>query len=377
MISFPILYKKSSTGKISEWEIKVDGDCADKGIITIVHGYQDGKKQVDVKEITKGKNIGKENETTPFDQARSEAESKWKKQKDKGYVESLDNVDTVVYLPMLAHSYDKRGKDMKFPCIGQRKFDGVRCLAFVLGNNNVVLMSRKGKIFPHLEHLFEPILQLKKLCSGQIIFDGELYSDDLTFQRTVGLVKKETLAEEDTNDMRKICYRLYDSIFPDNPKVPFITRYQHLRGLLESVNCKSIKLTENVLIKNEDDIKKYHDFFVSEGYEGLILRNMDGVYSVNKRSKDLQKYKNFKDDEFEIVGFTEGEGRAKGTVIWKCKTKSGKEFSVRPRGTEGERKDWFENGNQYIGKMMTVRYFELTDDGIPRFPVGLIVRDYE
>jgi ATP-dependent DNA ligase len=130
-------------------------------------------------------------------------------------------------------------------------------------------------------------------------------------------------------------------------------------------------------VRTEQEMKKLHDKFVNEGYEGLILRNPKGVYGINKRSNDLIKYKSFQDGEYEITGYEEGTGKDEGTVIWVCKTEKDQEFKARPRGTHEERTEWFSNGDKYVGSMLTVRYFELTDDGIPRFPVGLTIRDYE
>ena len=98
---------------------------------------------------------------------------------------------------------------------------------------------------------------------------------------------------------------------------------------------------------------------------------------MNHRSPDLQKFKTFLDDEYEIVGFTQGTGTDEGCVIWECKTKEGKTFSVRPRGSVAERQGYFNNGNEWIGSQLTVRYQELTDGGIPRFPVGITIRNYE
>ena len=81
------------------------------------------------------------------------------------------------------------------------------------------------------------------------------------------------------------------------------------------------------------------------------------------------------EDEFKIVGFTQGDGRDRGTVIWICHTKEWKEFSVRPRGTIAARTFLYNNGDKYIGKMLTVIYQELTEEGKPRFPVGKDVRE--
>ena len=124
-------------------------------------------------------------------------------------------------------------------------------------------------------------------------------------------------------------------------------------------------------------MKKYHDQFVDEGYEGIMIRNKDGEYGINKRSKHLQKFKEFFDQEFEIVGYEEGKGNAEGTVIWICITENGDLFSAQPTGTVAERTEYFKNGDDYIGATLTVRYFEMTDDGIPRFPKGVAIRNYE
>ena len=99
------------------------------------------------------------------------------------------------------------------------------------------------------------------------------------------------------------------------------------------------------------------------------------MYRCNYRSHDLQKYKEFLEDEFLIVGFTQGDGRDKGTIIWICVTKEGKEFSVRPRGTMEHRRKLFQTGEKYVGKKLTIIYQELTEEGKPRFPVGKDVRD--
>ena len=107
-----------------------------------------------------------------------------------------------------------------------------------------------------------------------------------------------------------------------------------------------------------------------------MLRNRLGLYK-NDRSIDLQKYKEFQDAEYEIVQFKEGEGTEKGCVIWVCKTEEGKVFNCRPRGTHEDRIELFKNGSQYIGKKLTIRFQELTDDKIPRFPIGITFRDYE
>jgi DNA ligase-1 len=101
---------------------------------------------------------------------------------------------------------------------------------------------------------------------------------------------------------------------------------------------------------------------------------MDGEYRFGYRSNKLLKVKNFCDEEYEIVGFTTGVGRFNGCIIWICVTEGGDEFKVVPQGTMEERKATYKDAKNHIGELLKVKFFELTDDNIPRFPVGLGIR---
>jgi len=147
-----------------------------------------------------------------------------------------------------------------------------------------------------------------------------------------------------------------------------------LFGLKDDSSIKYL-LTEEV--NNETEVLEKHKYYLSKGYEGVIVRNINGMYKLKGRSKDLQKYKEFKDEEFEIIGGQESTGTEAGCIIFTVKNKKGQEFAVRPRGSFGQRKKWMKDIDTLTGKKLTVRYQELTDDGIPRFPVGISVRDYE
>jgi DNA ligase-1 len=115
--------------------------------------------------------------------------------------------------------------------------------------------------------------------------------------------------------------------------------------------------------------------FVGAGYEGIMLRNISGLYQENYRSNDLMKYMEFFVGEYPIVDFREAMGRDAGTVIWECETPEGRRFSVRPRGTQEARREWFSKGASLVGKKLTVIYQELSEMGVPRFPVGKAIRD--
>jgi hypothetical protein len=400
MASFPELHGEATTGKIKLWSIRVlerDGT----GVIETTHGYVDGKKQVNEKVISAGKNIGKKNETTPLQQAVSEAKASWIKKKESGYspigittsvttsvttvsditdgvaAVNLDaddegdddsgrgkGIDKDVPSPMLAHDFLKRGKAIKFPCFAQRKYDGTRCVAM----SGKGLFSRNKKRYPHLDHI---IAEANKL-PNTIILDGELYSDTLTFQEIVGIVKRETLKEGDQEKQIQIKLHVYDII----NEAPYELRYTNLQMLFNKYKFKHLVLVKSDICESEETMKELHAQYVAEGFEGLILRNKAGLYK-NSRAVDLQKFKEFFDGEFKIVGYKEGEGLETGCVIWVCEAENGLQFACRPRGTREEREILYSDGKKYIGKKLTVRYQEMTDSNVPRFPVGIAIRDYE
>lgn len=388
--SFPTLFGESSHGKTKMWSVRVE-DRSGLGVVIQTHGYTDGKQVVNERVVTEGKNIGKKNATTPVTQAISEASSLWKKKCDAGYKAKVEDIATppdvkvtqvsiptghampspvittfTAPLPMLAQDFNKRGKSIKFPCFAQRKLDGVRCVA-VSGRG---LFSRNGKeLSPHLTHIVAEVNTLPTEC----ILDGELYSDTLTFQEIVGLVKKETLKAGDAAKIAQIHLCVYDTIRDGTNQA----RNTWLTELFASRNFTTLRLLPTAICDSVEAVKTLHAEYVAEGYEGLILRNMAAEYKVGHRSTDLQKYKEFEDAEYTVCGFKEGDGVEKGCVLWLCRTADGKEFAVRPRGTHEERKAALTTAAAQIGKPLTVRFQELTTDGIPRFPVGIAFRTYE
>lgn len=375
----PTLYGTASGGKTKIYNIRVDQmtNCAR---ITMEHGYEDGKQASERRDITEGKNLGKSNETTPFDQACSEASSRWQKKLDKGYTktkaaqaEREGSRDTL--LPMLAQTYSKiengkekgRKKYIKFPCYVQPKLDGCRCISSSTENVEPYYTSRGGKEFTTLDHL-DGLVHEAYYEIGYPL-DGEIYTHGvLTFQDTVSAIKKA----KDNSAILK--YHIYDIVATD---LTFEERHKLIKACLENVKDRAIVYVPTYEVQNEAEIIKYHEQFVAEGYEGIIIRNKDGKYVLDHRSNDLQKWKNFIDEEFTIVGGKEATGEDKGTIIFICDVGDGRTFDVRPRGTREQRKEYFNNLNSLINKKLTVRFQEFSDDKIPRFPVGICIRDFE
>ena len=358
---FPTLYGDASNGKVKEWTIQVI-QSDDSPVILRTHGYIDGKKTESRKVISEGKNKGKSNETTPYEQACSEAKSLWTKQVAKGYKEEIEDTSRVM-LPTLAHDFNKREKDIHFPCWVQPKLDGVRCMAHS-ENGNVIFTSRTGKVFENLVHLRD-----MHIPPG-VYLDGELYSDVLTFDEISGLTRQTKTQSQKEKHLE---FHLFDAY--DTNKTNLQTE-ERLEMVKKYSTCHNVKIVPTLLASTKELAMHFYQNFMNEGYEGIMFRNKSATYVPQYRSKHLQKYKEFKDDEFEIVGGKEAEGEDRGTVIFECKSDAGS-FWVRPRGTREYRKRLFNELPRTIGKKLTVRFQNLTEYGEPRFPVGIAIRDYE
>jgi DNA ligase-1 len=333
-----------------------------------------------------------------------------------------DASDTGPFLPMLAQTFNpadaataatasKKKKVITFPCFVQPKLDGLRCVSYATrrvpggggggGNDEttaVTLQSRTGAFFtglPHIAAALRPYLSQHP----SVVIDGELYTDQMPFEELAGLIKKKKITDSDVERLKKVKYHVYDIYDRVQHDMPYSERMGVLASAVRRCGCVandtfySGGMSANhrvlrsdteaaavvVLVRTEKvaalgDFRRLFAEFVEAGYEGIMLRNAAGVYRANYRSNDLQKYKEFMEEEYRIIDFKEGEGRDAGAVIWVCETADGKEFTARPRGTMQQRREWFNDGAKYIGKNLTVIFQELTEEGKPRFPVGKAVR---
>ena len=324
------------------------------------------KKQTGIKKIYSGKNIGKTNETTVSEQAALEAKSIWQKKYDKGYRETVPT-GTDRKSPMLAHKYEDRYHKLIWPLFAQPKLDGVRCISKKVSEDAMDLKSRNGKDFYNLGHLEETLLTLLAIEEE---VDGELYSHTMTFEEIISCVRSKNKVPENVLDIE---YWLYDMPSDD---LPFEYRLDRLRELLINIGVR-LKLVETVEIEDEESLLLYHQQNIALGFEGTMIRNKKGLYKYNHRSVDLLKLKDFLDDDFEIIGGKDSTGSSEGQCVFRCKMINGNEFDVRCIGEAADREEQLNNLDNYIGKMLTVKYQRLSDTGVPIFPVGIAVRDYE
>ena len=209
--------------------------------------------------------------------------------------------------------------------------------------------------------------------TGNIITDGELMLPHLqhSFQDTMKAVKK---SRPETDGLLE--YHIYDCYLPDEPNADLIRRREVVLDIFAHTPHRVIPVVTE-LVHDDAEIADWHRFFTSpeQGFEGTIIRTPGGVYTPGHRSVNLLKHKDFVDEEFIIVDTMDGKGKFEGAIMFKCVTADGREFDCGLRGSIDDRKVMFANREQYLGKLLTVKFQEKTEDGIPRFPVGISIRD--
>ena len=275
--------------------------------------------------------------------------------------------------PMLAHKVNDKKIDFTEPVFIQPKLDGVRCIFTKDG-----AYSRTGKQFHNLQHIELRLKGFFKL-NPDVQLDGELYNHDLRddFEQIISLVRKQKPTDEDRLNARNLIqYHVYDYI------VPFIGYEARLKWLMSNKvlwwGDVIVPVETHRVNKYEEAANMHHDGFLKQGYEGSILR-LNGPYE-QKRSYNLQKFKDFSDDEATIVGYEAGKGKRTGTL--------GKFFMVDDNGIEfgcppGKGYNYkdlaniLDNVHDYVGKRATFTYFERTKAGNYRHPMFKCIRDYE
>lgn len=339
------IYKKDSAGNIRFLSISTEGN-----LIVQESGIVGTKNSVINKSVCISKNIGKSNETTPEEQAISEANSKITEKLRLGYFHSIEEAQekggSDFMLPMLAKDYKKEVKKVVFPCYGQPKLDGIRAL----GECNS-LSSRTGKEIATLSHI--DISEFE-----DVILDGELYAHGLSFQDNMRIIKKYVPGKSVL-----VKYHVYDVVM----NLPFCERRDYILENLK--NNPNIEIVETVVLLNEENLLNYHKLNIERGFEGTIIRHSEQGYQVNKRSSQLLKYKDFMDETYLVTDVVSSEARPEqGIVTCWCK-KTGKYFNCGMKFSHAEREEILTNKENYIGQIAEVRFFELSEEGIPRFPV--------
>lgn len=394
------LISLSSTGKVrviemsGHWEEKLK--CA---VIERITSQLNGKKILQpLIEIYKGKA-----KRTLEEQLELQYNSEKKKYLDKGYKDILDlgldvlteetckkalgdnktNQDGILK-PMLAKKYqDVSPKLLENEWYASRKINGVRCFLFYK-NNEIKTVARGATNYdvatthlrtnPKLIEFFEN--------NPDIILDGELYKFGLTLNLISGLCRKQ---EWDPN-MEQLEFYLYDVVDLAKPfpaRLNVINKISELLGLGFEPERKwekddlKIQVLPQDKIQGAENIMNLHDQFVNEGWEGLVIRDMITPYKPGARGQFMLKVKRYQDAEYLTVGLEEGLRREDFTFI--METPEGVRFNAKPVGSRELKEYYRAHLNDIIGKMATLKYFEMSGagTGVPQQPIWLNVRELE
>ncbi len=349
-----ILYKLDTKGKLRQIEIKAEGSE-----LVQISGEVGGKLK-EHRRPCKPKNVGRANETSAEEQAQREAQAKITKKLDEGYFKTQDEAQNeLVEKPMLAKDAKTQMGKIVYPCFVQPKLDGMRNLC----NVKYPMTSRANKEINTLPHLlsFAKEIGLK--------LDGELYAHGLTFQENISLIKKYRAGLSE-----QVKIHVYDIAMD----APFRERHDKLIDVLspyvdDDGVGELVEIVPTYLCFSEEDIKKYHEQFISKGYEGTIIRHTDDPYKFNGRSRALLKYKDFIDEAYTITDVVPLDGYP-DMGQFECTMEDGKTFEAQAKGSFEYRREILANKQEFIGKTAEIRFFEFTDKGIPRFPVCYGIR---
>lgn len=229
------------------------------------------------------------------------------------------------------------------------KLDGVR--AFWDGKQ---FISRQGNLFHAPDWFVEGMPETP--------LDGELWIDRKKFQRTVSIVRRQ-----DKNELwKEVRFVVFDA---PQIKDPFERRLQALADLFAGKKLVYVASHEHILCKGIDHLREELARVTGLGGEGLMLRQPGSVYEAG-RSATLLKVKTFHDAEATVIGHQPGAGKHKGRLgALLVRLADGTEFAVGTGFSDAERA-----APPPVGSVITFRYQELSEGGVPRFPSYVGVR---
>lgn len=330
-----------------------------------------------------------------WDQVMLEAKHLVKEKLDKGYKEIEKDPDEYteqelstilgeivtsqngVPKPMLAKQADKVTNRKIFDKIwlASRKIDGLRASIY-LGKDGVLHTQSRGAM--NYDAAMSDILENKDLIKlfkevPGLILDGEAYHHGYTLQQLNSIAR----TQKTVKDYGVLQFYWYDIVDPNST---FDERFALMKDIRDEMNLifepernfKDGELRIQFVPQEEvigwDNMMKLHNQYVSEGWEGLVVRDPDALYRPNGRTNDMVKIKCYKSEEFLITGYELGL-RGNEDMVFLLITKEGKPFKAKPHGDK-DQKDWYvKNFNEEcLNHYATVKYFYMSDDNIPLQP---------
>ncbi len=398
------LISKDSKGKIRVVEIFYEGDETTR-IYTIYRytGQFEGKLTTQPKIIVdKGKATRNIHE-----QVELQFNALVKGYKDKGYIELENEIDNYnseelykllgesptgsngIVKPMLAKQADKVTKTTIFNkiWIASRKIDGLRCIIY-LGDDGKLHTSSRGAtnydsaMFEILTH--PALIKLFKNNKG-LMLDGECYHHGYTLQQINSIARTQKVAK----DLEILQFYWYDIVDLNNPFKARLAKMKSLASELKEYGSEISWEPDRVFKENElriqfvpqvevsgwDNMMKLHNEYVSEGWEGLVIRDPERPYKPNGRTNDMIKIKIYKDDCFKVVGKEAGL-RGSEDMVFIMQMPDGRTFKAKPFGDREQKQEyWINFEEKYNGHIGECKFFYYSDDGIPLQPAFKAFRD--
>lgn len=235
---------------------------------------------------------------------------------------------------------------VKYPCISTVKLDGVRAIY-----RDGVFYTRNGKILRGLEALAERL-------SGAPVLDGELVCPGMDFQTSSGSLR--SFAETPNAQ-----FHIID--VPELPSKDFVSR-MFIASWWGAVDGP-IHCIPWILANKPEDIEQHYQACLEAGYEGVVVKPMEYEY-VNKRSYDWMKLKAVNTVDARIVDIFEGTGKYSSSAGGVIIQMPDSEVLVRVGSgfSDEQRDEIYAEPDKYIGRMIEVKYHEVTPDGSLRHP---------
>lgn len=375
-MTFPLLFKRTSTGAVQQWTIEVIGNSY------VTRSGQVGGAISETKPtICEAKNLGKANASTAEQQAIIEAQAKYDKQLKSKYKLDANDIDTKTFIsPTLASPLKNRKKPVVYPAYIQIKYNGVCCII----DSEFGSRSRKGEIFYNIRHINAELKQFF-IDNPDVVLHGELFNHELreNLNRLIELVAVTRKEKDLTPDLIVasediVRFYVYDGYIKGKEKDPYHKRIRDIHNAIANSGLQYVLRAPTHVVKNEEETLDFFNKTLADKQEGAILRMMNMPY-VNKRTIDILKYKGFESEEFPCIGFEEGTGDWAG-IAKKCvmTLPNGKTLNCNMRGTQEFLREVWNNQAKYVGKTYICDFQNYSEYGIPQIAyTGLVERTYE
>lgn len=398
-MKFETLYKRTKTGAIQYWKVTVynypDRPIPMAGIAKESGQLGTTSPILHAEEITQGKQ-----KRSILEQAEFQAKSDWKRKHDEGY-KSLEDLQIEVVsdhyglmntfghywktlsealserlpqfntdaagelLPQLAVTKLWEPGCIPYPALIEIKFDGNRT-TIVMDLDRTYALSRTGKPQKNLDHLITILDEGVPFATRteKVILDGEVYLHGLLLEEINEAIKK---ANDNTP---KLQFMVYD--------MPLVNQQQDIRSRAVGLMCKALNSEFFVWskphwVRSDADVITWHDSYVEQGYEGAIVKAIDGLYTPGQRSSSWRKVKVWDDTEFLVVGYEMGQ-RGVQDLKFVCEC-SGGQFKATMDGSVASKQKLYDQIDELIGKQLTVQHKGYTKYGIPNLAKGKLFRN--